>query len=88
MSELTLPPRDSSNLGQPDSERIFRTALGTRDYLLLEKESMERGLKPYSMTKTVMSLFLNRKLVYVKDLPDSLQNQILDHFKTLTARGG
>ena len=81
MSELILPPRQAITSETQDSERLYRTALATRDYLRLEIESMERSLKPFGLTKMIMSLYLNKKLVYISDLPQELQAQIFDHFK-------
>jgi hypothetical protein len=82
MSELDqLPPRREGATKSNDDERIYRTALGTRDYLRLEVEAMERGIKPFGLTKQVMTLYLNRKLVFVADLPADLQQQIAAHYQ-------
>lgn len=78
-----LPPRTSqqtSSVGR-DNERIFRTALPSREYLRLEIESMERGLKPFGLTKAVMTLYLNKHLINVRELPGDLQAAIKEHLK-------
>lgn len=72
-----LPERGMS----VDQERLFRTALASKDYLRLEIESMDRGLKPYSLTKSIMTLYLHKQLIYLKDLPVDLQAQINAHYK-------
>lgn len=79
--ELTLPDRGNSD-GNEKQERLYRTALASRDYLRLEIEAMDRGLKPFGLTKSVMTLYLHKQLVYVKDLPLELQVQIKEFFKT------
>jgi hypothetical protein len=76
-----LPPRVPANVETKDSERLYRTALSSRDYLRLEVEAMERGLKPFGLTKSIMTLYLNRQLVYVRDLPADLQVLISEHVK-------
>ncbi|MEI6709233.1 MAG: hypothetical protein WCK96_19085 [Methylococcales bacterium] len=81
MTDLTLPPRQPVTADTKDIERIYRTGLNTRDYLRLEVESMERGLKPFGLTKSVMTLYLQKKLVYVFDLPKELQVLIAEHYK-------
>ncbi|MEF3074890.1 hypothetical protein V2P20_07620 [Methylobacter sp. Wu1] len=73
-----LPKRGSSG---DNSERIYRTALGPKDYLRLEIEAMDRGLKPYGLTKSVMTLYLHKQLIYIRDLPEELQKQINAHIK-------
>jgi hypothetical protein len=86
MNDQTLPslPSVGSNSLDNDNknnERIFRTALAPRDYLRLEIESMDRGLKPYGMTKIIMTLYLHKQLVNVRELPSELQQQIVSFFK-------
>jgi hypothetical protein len=68
----------SDNTG---TERIYRTALAQRDYINLELEAMSRGLKPFGLTKSVMTLYLRKQLVLVKELPQELQDQIITHFR-------
>ncbi|MCL7422872.1 MAG: hypothetical protein M8364_18435 [Methylobacter sp.] len=80
VSDLSLPARGNS--GNDNSERIYRTALAPKDYLRLEVEAMDRGLKPYGLTKSVMTLYLHKHLIYLKELPEELQKQITAHFKT------
>jgi len=84
MTDIDLPPRVPVTSENKDGgERLYRTALSSRDYLRLEVESMERGLKPFGLTKTIMTLYLNKKLVYVNDLPVDIQSLITQHFKTI-----
>lgn len=87
MSDTPLPPRQPVTAESKDGgERLYRTALSSRDYLRLEVESMERGLKPFGLTKAVMTLYISKKLIYVADLPAELQQQINEHFKTQKQR--
>lgn len=82
--EQTLPPVGSVDSAS-GSERIYRTALSSRDYINLEIEAMSRGLKPFGLTKSVMTLHLNKKLILVSELPKELQTQIINHFKAKQA---
>lgn len=79
--EPFLPSRGNASAQVED--RVYRTALSGDNYLSLEKEAIDRGLKPFSLTKTIMTLYLQKKLVLVKELPPELQTQIVNHFKTL-----
>lgn len=79
-TDLTLPARGNSDK-TVDQERLYRTALASKDYIRLEMESMDRGLKPFSLTKSVMTLYLHKQLIYLKDLPVELQEQINTHYK-------
>lgn len=79
--QFELPPRTSQALESKDGERLYRTALNSRDYLRLEIEAMERGLKPFGLTKAVMTLYLNKQLVNVRELPIEIQSLIAEHFK-------
>lgn len=82
MSDTPLPPRQPVTAENKDGgERLYRTALSSRDYLRLEVESMERGLKPFGLTKAIMTMYINKKLIYVADLPETLQQQINEHFR-------
>lgn len=63
-------------------ERNYRTAISSSNYLKLEKESTQRGIKPFNLTRSVMTLYINRQLIYTKELPDSLQEQIRDYYKS------
>ncbi len=81
MAEQTiLPARGSAELGGV-SERIYRTALAQKDYLSLEVEAMDRGLKPFGLTKAIMTLYLQKQLVVVKELPQELQDPIIAYFR-------
>jgi hypothetical protein len=83
MSDTSLPPRQPVTAESKDGgERLYRTSLSSRDYLRLEIESMERGLKPFSLNRAIMTMYINKKLIYVADLPEQLQQQINEHFKT------
>lgn len=81
--EETLPPVGSAD--KTASERIYRTALAPRDYINLELEAMSRGLKPFGLTKVVMTMYLRKQLVPVQELPKELQLQIIDYFKAKQA---
>ncbi len=78
-----LPPRVPSSVETQDSDRLYRTALPSRDYLRLEVESMERGLKPFGLTKSIMTLYVNKQLIYLPDLPNEIQELINEHYQTL-----
>lgn len=78
--EATLPALGSSD-ATDKQERIYRTALSHRDYINLEIEAMNRGLKPFGLTKSIMTLYLRKQLVLVKELPQDLQAQIIAHFR-------
>jgi hypothetical protein len=81
MSDINLPPRQPATVETRDAERLYRTALASRDYVRLEIESMERGLKPFGLTKSIMTLYLHKKLVLVSELPQTIQVQISDFYK-------
>lgn len=81
MSEIpSLPDRGSSE-SKDAPERIYRTALPPKDYIKLELEAMDRGLKPFGLTKTVMTLYLHKQLVPMKELSEDLQAQVLKQLK-------
>ncbi|AEG02561.1 hypothetical protein [Methylomonas methanica] len=63
-------------------ERNYRTAISSSNYLKLERESTQRGVKPFTLTKSVMTLYVNRQLIYIRDLPESLQEQIREFYKS------
>lgn len=84
-SNDVLPAVGSADNSVTGSERIYRTALAPRDYINLELEAMSRGLKPFGLTKSVMTLYLNKKLLLVSELPKELQSQIANHFKAKQA---
>jgi hypothetical protein len=77
--EATLPAVGS--VDNSGTERIYRTALCQRDYISLELEAMSRGLKPFGLTKLIMTLYLRKQLVLVRELPTELQLQIVAHYK-------
>ena len=81
MSDNDLLPPRATRSEVKDAERLYRTALSSRDYVRLEIESMERGLKPFGLTKSIMTLYLNKQLIFAKDLPIELQAQLEAHFK-------
>lgn len=78
-SQDILPKRGTTG---DNSERIYRTALAPKDYLRLEIEAMDRGLKPFGLTKSVMTLYLHKQLIYARELPKELQDQLNAHFKS------
>ena len=86
MTDNLLPPRAPVTTETLETERLYRTGLNNREYLALEKESMERGLKPFGLTKSVMTLFLRKQLIYLQDLPQDLQDRINEHYKTIAKR--
>ncbi len=75
-----LPPRGSSE-AKDQPERIYRTALAQKDYISLELEAMDRGQKPFGLTKSVMTLYLRKQLVLVSELPNDLQAQVIQHYR-------
>lgn len=77
--DLTLPSRGKT---EKIEDRTYRTALPTNLFLALETEAMERGLKAYSLTKKIMTMYLHKRLVVVSELPEPLQQQILTHYRT------
>jgi hypothetical protein len=85
MSEHPILPDRGSSDAKDTQERIYRTALAQKDYIDLELEAMDRGLKPFGLTKSIMTLYLRKQLVLVKELPVDLQTQIITHFKARQA---
>ena len=77
---FALPPRIVPTEETKDTERLYRTALPSKDYLRLEIESMERGLKPFGLTKSIMTLYVNKQLIYLPDLPQEIQELINEHY--------
>lgn len=75
-----LPPRNASPEDSMKAERIYRTALSAKNYLRLETEAIERGIKPFKLTQSIMTLYVNRQLVYIKELPMELQNAIREFY--------
>ena len=71
-----LPPRTTDPEENMKSERIYRTGLSSKNYLRLETESIERGIKPFKLTQSIMTLYLNKQLVYVNELPEPIKNAI------------
>jgi len=71
-----LPPRTTQPEENMKSERVYRTGLSSRNYLRLETESIERGIKPFKLTQSIMTLYLNKQLVYVNELPQQIQEAI------------
>jgi len=85
MSQIPLLPDRGNSEAKDIQERLYRTALAQRDYIDLELEAMDRGLKPFGLTKSIMTLYLRKQLVLVKELPQDLQAQIIAHFKAKQA---
>lgn len=69
---LKLPPRSDTHQ-ESDGERQFRTAVSGSHFLQLEKESMERGLRPYTFVKILVTLYLQGEVVIINELPESAQ---------------
>ncbi|WAR44575.1 hypothetical protein [Methylomonas rapida] len=80
--EASLPPR-MENKAALSKERNFRTALSAANYMLLEKEATQRGIKPFTLTKSVMTLYIHRQLIYIKELPKELQDAITLHYSNV-----
>jgi len=80
MSDL-LPPRSDHPEQSMKAERLYRTALSAKNYLRLETESIERGIKPFKLTQSVMTLYLNKQLIYVKELPEIIQAEIKQYLR-------
>ncbi|NOR71638.1 MAG: hypothetical protein GQ532_18450 [Methylomarinum sp.] len=79
MSDI-LPPRTTDPEENMKSERIYRTGLSSKNYLRLETESIERGIKPFKLTQSIMTLYLNKQLVYVNELPEPIKNAIEKYY--------
>ncbi len=73
----SLPVRGSHS-DLVDRDRVYRTSLTSSDYLRLETEALERGMKAYGLTKSIVTLYLNKKLVLISELPEPLRQQVLD----------
>jgi hypothetical protein len=85
-NEIVMPPRVQTD-EQLKAERIYRTALSSKAYLEAELEcaqrtTADRKMTPFKLTQTVMTLYLNRKLIFIKDLPIDLQNAIFEFYQT------
>lgn len=74
MTQRELPPRSADALQH--GERVYRTALPSHRFIELEQESLARGITPYVLVKILMIAYLDGRLVYVKELPDNLQEAI------------
>ncbi len=75
-----LPPIQAMDTLE-DKGRQFRTALPSSAYLELEKESLQRGLKPYTLSSRIITLYLQKKLILISDLPTPLQDQIYQYIR-------
>ncbi|MFZ2404294.1 MAG: hypothetical protein WAW41_04095 [Methylobacter sp.] len=80
VNDETLPALGSSS-EVDKQERIYRTALAPKDYINLELEAMNRGLKPFGLTKIIMTMYLRKQLVPLKELTPELQNQVVQQLK-------
>jgi len=83
MSDLgkILPPRSSFSV-QMKVERQYRTALSSANYLKLEIEAVERGLKPFKLAQAIMTLYINKELFAISDLPIDLQDKVKQFYST------
>lgn len=76
--ELTLPPR-LDNKEALSKERTYRTALSASNFMKLEKEATARGVKPFGLVKSIVTLYLHRQLISVRELPEEIQLSINQH---------
>lgn len=82
MSEIILPPR--SGVVDDSEEKQFRTALSLPRYISLTTEASQRGgMTVYQLARLILSLYVDKQLLPVKDLPEKLQNDIKVYFKSL-----
>lgn len=74
-----LPPR--SALADAETEKGYRTGISLWRYQLLTTEAFERGgMTIYQLTRSVMTLYADKKLVAFDDLPADIQQQIRDFY--------
>ncbi len=83
--DIVMPPRVQTD-EQLKAERVYRTALSSKAYLDAELEcaqrtTVDRKMTPFKLTQMVMTLYLQRKLIFIKDLPLELQQAIAEHYK-------
>jgi len=83
--DIIMPPRVQTD-EQLKAERVYRTALSSKAYLDAELEcaqrtTVDRKMTPFKLTQMVMTLYLQRKLIFIKDLPPELQQAIAEHYK-------
>lgn len=85
MAETPILPDRGSSEAKDAPERIYRTALAQKDYINLELEAMDRGMKPFGLAKAVMTLYLRKQLFPMKELSEELQAQVMTHLKAKQA---
>ena len=78
-----LPPVSAKNLEQ--GQREFRTALDAPLYIQFDNEAMSRGLRPYTLAKILLTSYLSGGLVYVGELPPSIQAAIQRYRDSINA---
>ena len=76
-----LPPK-TANPTENNEDRRFYTALTGSNYLKLEQESMARGLKPYALSKLVLTLFLQGEMIALSDLPEDVATKIRGYMQS------
>ncbi len=82
VESISLPPRSSAL--DDSEERQFRTGLSLSRYVKLTNEALQRGgMTVYQLTRLVMSLYVDKQLVPVKDLPSEIQQAIKEHYASL-----
>ena len=81
MAESSILPDRGSSESNGVTERIYRTALSQKDYINLELEAMDRGLKPFGLTKAIMTLYLHKQLIPMKELSEELRAEVLAYLK-------
>jgi len=81
MAQSSILPDRGSSEAQGKNERLYRTALEQRDYINLELEAMDRGMKPFGLTKAIMTLYLHKQLIPMKELSEELRTQVIEHLK-------
>ncbi len=81
MAEAPILPDRGSSESKDGPERLYRTALAQRDYINLELEAMDRGMRPYGLTKSIMTLYLRKQLIPMKELSEELRGQVIAYLK-------
>jgi len=82
MSDIILPPR--SVVVDDNEEKQFRTALSLPRYIKLTTEASQRGgMTVYQLARLILSLYIDKQLLPVKDLPTDIQKLIKEHYSSL-----
>jgi hypothetical protein len=76
---VVLPSR--SAVVDDTEEKQFRTALSLPRYMKLTNEAVQRGgMTIYQLTRVVMSLYVDKKLVPFDELPPDIQQSIKNFY--------